>query len=46
MGVADKSTLDGVAAMKVIQILEREVCKAFAKAEKALEADHARHSRR
>jgi hypothetical protein len=46
LGVADKSTLDGVAAMKVIQILEREVCKAFANAEKALEVDHARHSRR
>ncbi len=46
LGVADKSTLDGVAAMKVIQILKREVCEAFAKAEKALEVDHARHSRR
>lgn len=46
LSVADNSTLDGVTAMKLIQLLEREICRAFAKAEKVLEADHVRYSRK
>lgn len=44
--VADKSTLDGVVAMKLIQLLKHDISKAFVKAEEALKADHVSHSRK
>lgn len=45
LAIGDDSTLDGVVAMKVIEMLRDEISRAFFKAEEALKADHILYNR-